>query len=93
MCNQKSQTKNIKFLYNEKEHQKTTEDLHQLLNNLTQWVKDYQNHISLPQIAKSQKICESCQYAVRCQRQKINQVTEDINQQFPSLENIAEVSL
>jgi hypothetical protein len=38
-------------------------------------------------------ICESCQYAVRCQRQKIKQVNIDINQQFPSLENIAEVSL
>ena len=89
----KGQTKNIKFIYNEHEHQKTTDELHQLLNNLTKWVKDYQNNISLPQISKSQKICESCQYAVRCHRQKIKQVNIDINQQFPSLENIAEVSL
>jgi hypothetical protein len=89
----KEQTKHIKFCYNEKEHQKTAQELNQLLNNLTQWVKDYQNNISLPQIAKSQKICESCQYAMRCQRQKITQATEDINQQFPNLENIAEVSL
>ncbi|BAZ86265.1 PD-(D/E)XK nuclease family protein [Dolichospermum compactum] len=89
----KEQTTNIKFCYNEKEHQKTAQELNQLLNNLTQWVKDYQNHISLPQIAKSQKICESCQYAMRCQRQKIKEVTIDINQNFPSLENIAEVSV
>lgn len=90
----KEQTKNIKFSYNEHEHQKTTDELHQLLNNLTKWVEDYQyNQISLPQTTKSQKICESCQYAVRCHRQKIKQVTIDINQQFPSLENIVEVSL
>ena len=89
----KGQTKKIKFLYNEKEHQKTAEELHQLLNNLTKWIKDYEYNISLPQIKESQKICESCQYAVRCQRQKIKQVNIDINQQFPSLENIAEVSL
>lgn len=89
----KGQTKKIKFLYNEKEHQKTAEELDQLLNNLTKWIKDYEYNISLPQIKESQKICESCQYAVRCQRQKIKQVNIDINQQFPSLENIAEVSL
>ncbi|MTJ21847.1 PD-(D/E)XK nuclease family protein [Dolichospermum sp. UHCC 0352] len=89
----KGQTKKIKFLYNEKEHQKTAEELHQLLNNLTKWIKDYEYNISLPQIKEYQKICESCQYAVRCQRQKIKQVNIDINQQFPSLENIAEVSL
>ncbi len=89
----KGQTKNIKFCYNEKEHQKTTQELHQLLSNLTKWVKDYQYNIFLPQIAESQKICESCQYAVRCQRQKIKQETIDINQKFPSLENIAEVSI
>jgi hypothetical protein len=89
----KEQTKHNKNCYNEKEHQKTAQELNQLLNNLTQWVKDYQNHISLPQIAKSQKICESCQYAMRCQRQKIKEETIDIDQNFPSLENIAEVSL
>jgi hypothetical protein len=89
----KGQTKNIKFTYNQKEHQKTTEELNQLLNNLTKWVEDYEYNISLPQITESQKICESCQYAVRCHRQKTKQVTENINQQFPTLENIAEVSL
>jgi len=89
----KGQTKNIKFLYNEKEHKKTVQDLNQLLNNLTNWVKDYEYNISLPQIKESQKICESCQYAVRCQRQKTQQQTIDINQNFASLENIAEVSL
>ena len=89
----KEQIKNIKFTYDEQQHQKTTEELNQLLNKLTQWVKDYQYNISLPQITKSQKICESFQYAVRCQRQKIKEVTADINQSFPSLESIAEVSL
>jgi molecular chaperone DnaK (HSP70) len=89
----KEQTKNIKFIYNEKEHQEAAEELNQLLNNLTKWVQDYQCNISLPQITKSQKICESCQYAVRCQRQKIKEITTDINQPFPSLENIQEVSL
>ncbi len=89
----KGQTKNIKFTYNEQQHQKTAQDLNQLLNNLTKWVKDYQDNISLPQITKSQKICESCQYAVRCHRQKIKELNIDINQQFPTLENISEVSL
>ena len=87
------QTKHIILCYNEKEHQKTAQELNQLLNNLTQWVKDYQNNIPLPQIAKSQKICESCQYAMRCHRQKIKEETMDIDQNFPNLENIAEVSL
>lgn len=89
----KEQAKNIKFSYNQEQHQKTSQDLNQLLNNLTQWIKDYQHQIPLPQITASQKICEPCQYAVRCQRQNITEVQEDINQQFPNLENIAEVSL
>lgn len=89
----KGQTKNIKFLYNETEHQKTAQELNQLLNNLTNWVKDYEYNISLPQIKEAHKICEFCQYAVRCQRQKNQQQTIDIDQNFPSLENIAEVSL
>ncbi|MFM7406021.1 MAG: PD-(D/E)XK nuclease family protein [Cuspidothrix sp.] len=89
----KEQTKNIKFTYNQAQHQKTQHDLNQLLNNLSQWIKDYQHQIPLPQITESQKICESCQYAVRCHRQKITEIQADINQQFPNLENIAEVSL
>ncbi|MTJ09694.1 PD-(D/E)XK nuclease family protein [Anabaena sp. UHCC 0204] len=90
----KGKTQNIKFIYNEKKHQKTAEDLNQLLNNFTEWVNNYQYHnISFPQIAESSKICESCQYAVRCHRQKIKEVTENTYSQFPSLENIQEVSL
>jgi hypothetical protein len=89
----KGEDKYIKFTYSQEEHQKTAQELKEILSNLTTWVENYQYDISLPQIAKSQKICESCQYAVRCQRQKIKEETININQQFPSLENITEVSL
>lgn len=89
----KGQIKNIKFTYNEQQHQKTAQELNQLLNNLIKWVKDYEYNTPLPQIKESDQTCESCQYAVRCHRQKNKEITMNINQQFPNLENIAEVSL
>ncbi|MBD2442791.1 PD-(D/E)XK nuclease family protein [Dolichospermum sp. FACHB-1091] len=89
----KGQIQNIKFTYNEQQHQKTAQELNQLLNNLIKWVKDYEYNTPLPQIKESDQTCESCQYAVRCHRQKNKEITMNINQQFPNLENIAEVSL
>lgn len=88
----KGQTKNIKFTYNAQQHRKTAQELNQLLNNLTKWVKDYEDNTPLP-LKESDQICESCQFAVRCHRQKNKEITMNINQHFPNLENIAEVSL
>lgn len=88
----KGQTKNIKFTYNAQQHQKTAQELNQLLNNLTKWVRDYEDNTPLP-LKESDQICESCQFAVRCHRQKNKEITMNINQHFPNLENITEVSL
>jgi hypothetical protein len=86
----KSKPQNIQFNYDTKQHQKTTQDLDKLLNNLTLWLEKYQlGGQEFPQISEY-KTCEYCQYNTRCDRLQINQ-SEIIT---PSLlENIQEVSL
>ncbi|MFM8006174.1 MAG: PD-(D/E)XK nuclease family protein, partial [Dolichospermum sp.] len=88
----KGQNKIIKFTYSEQQHQKTAQELNQLLNNLTKWVTDYEHNTPLP-LKESDESCESCEFAVRCHRQKNQEITMNINQHFPKLEDIVEVSL
>jgi hypothetical protein len=88
----KDKPKNIQFNYNLQQHQQTEKDLNKLLNNLTQWLGEYQQNLQFPQLPEVKIACESCQYAIRCERQQNNQM-EIISNSLPNLENIQEVSL
>ncbi len=57
----------IKLTYNNTQHQKTEQKLHQLLKQLTYWLQRYEQGELFPQVAEGNK-CDSCQFAVRCDR-------------------------
>jgi PD-(D/E)XK nuclease superfamily len=84
--------KNIKFNYDTQQHQKTEKELNQLLSNLTNWLEQYQQNQPFPQLPEFKKACESCQYAVRCERHQGNQL-DIISNSLPNIDNIQEVSL
>ncbi|MCC5636659.1 PD-(D/E)XK nuclease family protein [Nostoc sp. CHAB 5844] len=82
---------NIKFAYNNRQHQQTEKELNQLLNHLTTWLKLYQKGQPFPQVVESSKACNYCQFATRCQR---TQATEDtIKYPLQNLDSVQEVSI
>lgn len=66
------QPQSLKFTYNNTQHQKTGQKLHRLLNQLTYWLQRYEQGEPLPQVAEGSKLCDSCQFAVRCDRDTYN---------------------
>lgn len=65
---QSEQPQSLKFTYNNTQHQKTKEKLHKLLNQLTYWLQRYEQGHPFPQVAAGSKLCDSCQFATRCDR-------------------------
>jgi len=82
---------NIKFTYNTAQHLKTAKKLKQLLNQLTDWLEDYQNNIQFPQVPEGSKMCDYCTFAKRCDRTTVTE--ETANESLLNLESIQEVSL
>jgi hypothetical protein len=62
------QPQSLKFAYNNTQHQQTGQKLHRLLSKLSDWLQRYQEGEPFPQVAKTSGCCDSCQFAVRCQR-------------------------
>ena len=58
----------LKFAYNTIQHQQTGQKLNRLLSQLTNWLQRYQEGEPFSQVAEGSKLCDSCQFAVRCQR-------------------------
>ncbi len=54
--------------YNQKEHESTEKQLHQQLNQLTQWLQEYERGIDFPQVPVSASQCSHCPFALRCDR-------------------------
>ncbi|MBE9206768.1 PD-(D/E)XK nuclease family protein [Nostoc sp. LEGE 06077] len=82
---------NIKFTYNNQQHQQTEKDLNQLLNHLSNFLKLYQKGQPFPQIMESSKACNYCQFAIRCQRNQSTETTKTYP--LSNIESIQEVSL
>ncbi|MDZ8187142.1 MAG: PD-(D/E)XK nuclease family protein [Nostoc sp. ChiSLP02] len=83
---------NIKFNYNTAQHTKTAKKLNQLLNQLTNWLEDYQNYNKqFPQVAEDSKTCDYCQFAKRCDRTQVKE--EEVTDSMLNIDNIQEVSL
>lgn len=91
---------NLKFFYNQQDHDQTQHDLNQILEQLNYWLKDYQeNDKPFPQVSNFDS-CNSCQFATRCQRlsdleeEKIAAQSIDIGSNLiPDLDYIPEVSI
>ena len=65
-----AQPQNLKFTYNNAQHQKTEQKLNRLLDQLTEWLQSYEQGQPFPQVAAASGRCDSCQFAVRCQRDR-----------------------
>lgn len=86
-----NQPQSLKFTYNNAQHAQTAQQLNYLLNQLTQWLQRYEHGEPFPQITLGSKLCELCQYATRCDRDRYDQeVTPNL---LPNLVNIQEVPL
>jgi hypothetical protein len=96
----KDKPESVKFTYDAAKHQKTQQDLDQLLDNLTLWLEQYQQGVDFPQIPEYGNACTTCQHNIRCNgetpafsdRQQIN-TAEISTQTLLKLENIQEISL
>lgn len=82
-----TQPQKLPFNYNNPQHEKTKEDLSNLLNQLDAWWEDYQQRgIPFPQTNHEQH-CQNCSFATRCDRNSEQQP------ELPSLAEIEEVVL
>lgn len=83
----------IKFNYNQVEHEKNQQDLKEILNQLSGWVQNYELGKDFPQIPENSRACNSCGFAMRCQRQfsKGENTLEEFD--LTNIANIAEVSI
>lgn len=84
-----SQPERITYPYNQQQHQQTQQDLAHLLNQLTHWLDRYEQGEAFPQVGRSSGNCETCSFAVRCQR--VDWETPIAS--FPDLATIEEVTL
>lgn len=83
----------LQFSYSRAQHQKTREDLTELLRLLSWWRQHYQDdRVGFPQAAVSTGRCQDCSFAVRCQRtpESVINNTKDL---FANLADIQEVPL
>jgi hypothetical protein len=78
----------LKFSYSSALHQQTKRDLTELLTQLTHWQQQYPDN-SFPQVPESSPHCETCNFAVRCQRGRHDQPTPLL----PDLATIEEIAL
>lgn len=85
------QPSSLTFAYSEHQHEQNGQDLSQRLQQLTQWLQDYEQGISLPQVSLSEGHCSDCCFAVRCQR--IGNREPQIDLSLPQLEEIQEISI
>ncbi|MGB3188410.1 MAG: PD-(D/E)XK nuclease family protein [Limnoraphis sp.] len=60
--------------YNSQKHQQTQQDLTQLITQLDDYLQRYEQGEPFPKVAISSESCQSCSFALRCQR---IQETED----------------
>lgn len=83
----------LKFPYNRSLHDRTHQDLHLLLNHLTNWLKRYEETAEpFPQVVETED-CDRCHFTVRCQRHPEMQEHSFNQSWLPDLAEVQEVSL
>jgi len=88
---QSEQPQSLKFTYNNTQHQKTKEKLYKLLNQLTYWLERYEQGHPFPQVAVGSKLCDSCQFATRCDRDNSDLVLPESAAASTDILNIATI--
>lgn len=88
---QSEQPQSLKFTYNNTQHQKTKEKLHKLLNQLTYWLQRYEQGHPFPQVADGSKLCDSCQFVTRCDRDNNSDLFQDSAATSTDILNIATI--
>lgn len=89
----KPQPQSLKFTYSNAQHEKTRQDLTDLLAQLDRWLENYRNDsIPFPQVLEKKGYCRECNFAVRCQRTS-DSSPSSTREPLLSLADIEEVSL
>ncbi len=91
----------LKFTYNTTQHQQTRHKLNRLLSQLSDWLQRYQAGEPFPQVGEGSALCDSCQFAVRCERDRYSKDSvlrysgqDALSRDWlPNLANIQEVVL
>jgi PD-(D/E)XK nuclease superfamily len=81
----------LRFNYSTALHHQTEKDLSQLLRQLNQWLQEYEAGQPFPAVEETTGRCQSCQFAMRCQRQ--SEQSLGLQEQLPALADIPEVVL
>jgi hypothetical protein len=58
----------VTFGYGEQKHQQTQQELRELVDQLSDWLIQYRQGRSLPQVEAEKNLCQNCQFAARCNR-------------------------
>ncbi len=64
-----NEPQSLTFAGDRAQHEKTRQNLTQLLHQLTQWLKQYQTGEPFPQVPPESAHCATCSFAVRCDRE------------------------
>jgi hypothetical protein len=87
-CDRTIQPECLKFTYSAALHQQTKRDLSQLLDRLTDWQQQYPEQ-DFPQVSESSHACETCNFAVRCQRNSRDRPNSPLLIDLDTIEEIA----
>lgn len=78
------------FLYSSALHQQISQELAELLHQLTEWLQRYETGEPLPQATEATGHCATCSFAMRCQRMPTGQTPL---LQLPDITEIEEIVL
>ncbi len=65
---QSNPPQSVTFGYSEQQYQQTQQELRELVDRLSDWLIQYRQGKHLPQVEIESKLCQSCQFAARCDR-------------------------
>lgn len=84
---------NLNFPYSLTQHDRTRQDLTDRLAQLTDWLHRYKQGEPLPQIPLGSRLCETCNFAVRCDRLAPNPSNQAESDLLTDLAKIQEIPL
>jgi hypothetical protein len=79
--------------YSAAQHDRTCQDLTNRLTQLTKWLQRYEQGEPLPQVPLGSRLCETCNFAVRCDRLDPDQTNQSEPFLVKDLAKIPEISL
>jgi CRISPR/Cas system-associated exonuclease Cas4 (RecB family) len=65
---QSNPPQSVTFGYSDRQYQETQQELEELIDRLSSWLKQYRQGKSLPQVEPEKQLCKNCQFVARCDR-------------------------